>query len=73
MSKYYINICPYNGRDPEVHVEGCMYLFLADERYTPLIGDFPDCHGAIEEAKKLFPAADGCAYCCTECDHDRTW
>jgi len=73
MPKYYINWNPWNNREPEVHVEGCVYLGRADSRYIADLGDYPDCHPAVEYAKSIIPSADGCAFCCTECDHDRTW
>jgi len=73
VPKYYVNICPWNGREPEVHKEGCVYLKRADPRYTPMIGEYPNCFEAVAAAKMVIFSADGCAFCCPECDHDRTW
>lgn len=31
------------------------------------LGDFPSCHGAVIEAKKKYPRANGCFHCSKEC------
>lgn len=67
---YYINWCPWNGRDPEVHVTGCIYLRRADNRYVAFLGKYYDCKPAVEYAKQVLPNADGCAFCCPLCDTD---
>lgn len=67
---YYVNWCPWNGRDEEVHVAGCKYLARADRRYVVRLGYFFDCKPAVEYAKTVLPKADGCAFCCPLCDHD---
>ena len=67
MSKYYVNDHAQDSGDHEVHKEGCYYLSLIISK--TYLGEFLSCFGAIVEAKKTYPTADGCAYCSPLCNH----
>jgi len=67
MKKYYVNDHAQDSGDHEVHVETCSFLHLI-ERKTYL-GQFYSCHGAVEAAKKIYPTADGCAFCSPDCNN----
>lgn len=66
MSKYYVNNHAQASGDHEVHKEGCSWLNqVVSKNY---LGDFSSCSGAVTEAKKTYPTADGCAYCSPSCN-----
>jgi hypothetical protein len=33
------------------------------------LGEFSSCHGAVTLAKRTYNKADGCAFCCPQCNH----
>ncbi len=63
MASYYVNRRQQANGDNEVHVTGCSY-FPSDAQY---LGDYSSCHGAVAEAKRYYPRAIGCAFCCPAC------
>jgi hypothetical protein len=63
--KYYVNKHAQSNGDHEVHTENCRYLpGIADRMY---LGDYSSCKPAVDEAKKTYPAADGCKTCSPSC------
>lgn len=67
MALYYVNNNAQSSGDHEVHVSGCVWLAKAHS--TKYLGDFASCYGAVAEAKKYYSTADGCATCCSACNH----
>jgi len=65
MSYYYVNKNGQANGDHEVHVSGCSYMPLAENRIY--LGDFTSCRPAVTEAKKHYAQSDGCYYCCNDC------
>jgi hypothetical protein len=65
MAKYYVNENAQENGDHEVHEAGCSYMPKAENRYY--LGEFSSCQQAVAAAKKLYPTADGCYYCCPAC------
>ena len=65
MAKYYVNKNAQANGDHEVHKDGCSFMPHVDNR--KYLGEFDSCHGAVREAKKTYPTANGCYYCCNEC------
>ncbi|MFN3945840.1 MAG: hypothetical protein ACK4K7_13025 [Allosphingosinicella sp.] len=63
MQSYYVNRNQQSNGDHEVHVRSCRY-FPSSAQY---LGEFGSCHGAVLEAKRDYPRANGCAYCCPAC------
>jgi len=63
MANYYLNNNAQPNGDHEVHKEGCTWM-PGNRTY---LGDFASCHGAVAEAKRRQPRADGCATCCPDC------
>jgi hypothetical protein len=66
MDNYCVNRNAQENGDHEVHKMTCLYLPLA-EHQLPL-GYFNNCHEAVAAAKRYYSLADGCHYCCPECD-----
>lgn len=67
--RYYVNTNAQPNGDHEVHKEvGCPTP--ADPKNRKYLGDFSSCVGAVAEAKKHYPTADGCKHCSPEC-HSR--
>jgi hypothetical protein len=63
---YYVNEnAQWNG-DHEVHEISCREGASLKNRLH--LGAFDSCHGAVAEAKKTYPSADGCAFCCPDCN-----
>lgn len=63
--KYYVNNHAQPNGDHEVHNETCPYLpSVLSKNY---LGDFSSCKDAVEEAKRTYPTADGCATCSPSC------
>lgn len=56
-------------RDHEIHnvTTGCNHL--PDSNNQIDLGTHPSCVEALRAAKRMFPSADGCAYCCKPCNH----
>ncbi|MDD4910499.1 MAG: hypothetical protein PHR44_07485 [Candidatus Omnitrophica bacterium] len=65
MAQYCVNKQAQANGDHEVHNYSCNWLPEPENR-EPL-GNFASCHGAVQEAKRRYSRADGCAYCCPEC------
>ena len=67
MELYYVNKNAQPNGDHEVHKSNCVFLPTLENRQY--LGYFNDCHEAVKEAKKFYPyTADGCHYCCPDCD-----
>lgn len=64
MSSYYVNNDAQSNGDHEVHKEGCAWM-PSNRKY---LGEFASCRPAVQEAKKTYSLADGCHWCCPECD-----
>jgi hypothetical protein len=62
---YYVNRNSNDG-DHEVHRETCRYL--PAERNRIYLGEFSDCHDALEAARRHYRTADGCYHCARACD-----
>lgn len=65
MTRYYVNKNRQANGDHEVHKSGCDDM--PNEGNRLYLGTFDSCHGAVREAKKYYPTADGCFYCSREC------
>jgi len=70
LSVYYLNLTvKYEDgiEHYEVHRENCGWF--DDIKRAEKLGNFPDCHGAIREAKRRHPSwrIDGCKHCSPEC------
>ncbi len=63
--KYYVNTKEQVNGDHEVHEEGCIYMPGLENRR--LLGEFSNCHDAVNEAKKFLSQVNGCIYCSTPC------
>ena len=65
--KYYVNRHQQvgSGFNHEVHKLGCLWM-PSDAMY---LGEFDSSEDALREAKKTYPDADGCAFCCPEINH----
>jgi hypothetical protein len=66
MDIYYVNTKSQDNGDHEVHKLSCSFMPLPEHRL--FVGYFNNCHEALKEAKKTYPTADGCRYCCQECN-----
>lgn len=66
MKTYYVNTSPQANGDHEVHQDDCRFLPAFPNRKH--LGVFASCKGAVAEAKKTYPTADGCAFCSRDCN-----
>lgn len=67
MDAYYVNTNAQTNGDHEVHKTGCSFIPLPEHKL--FLGYFNNCHEAMVEARKTYPtSADGCHYCCPDCD-----
>ncbi len=67
MDAYCVNEIAQSDGDHEIHKMSC--LFIPEPEHRLLLGLFDNCQDAVNEAKKIFPmTADGCHFCCPECD-----
>ncbi len=65
--KYYVNNNAQSNGDHEVHNEICPYLpLIVSKTY---LGVFSNCKPAVQEAKKTYATADGCARCSPDCNN----
>lgn len=64
MALYRVNNNSQKNGDHEVHKFGCRYWPRTN--YINL-GDHPNCHSAVREAKKYYSKANGCYYCSRAC------
>lgn len=67
--KYFLNRREQEGREHEMHMEGCSHM-PAEKNLIPL-GVFVTMEDAMEKAKTIFPQVDGCYFCCRRLDSDR--
>lgn len=65
MASYYVNRRPEPNGDHEVHKSGCSQLPLVEDKQ--FLGDFVSCYGAMAEALRFYPTANGCAECAAQC------
>lgn len=65
MSRYYVNNNAQSNGDHEVHVEHCRWLQQARSKRD--LGDHGSCTTAVAAAKRIYPTANGCAYCAPAC------
>lgn len=63
--RYYVNKNAQSNWDHEVHTFTCARLPSEENRIY--LWDFESCWPAKQEAKKIYPNADGCAHCCLNC------
>ena len=68
LQEYYVNQHAQKNGDHEVHVSTCRYR--KEGRHMMYLGRYKDCADAITDARKLYPSADGCYFCCHDCDTD---
>lgn len=65
MASYYVNKTPQTNGDHEVHVANCVYIPGSSNR--EYLGEYSSCSPAVTEAKKKYPRANGCYFCCKPC------
>jgi len=65
MKKYYVNKHQQSNGDHEVHTESCVYLPAVGNR--DYLGEFSTCKPAVDKAKNIYSAADGCKTCSPDC------
>ena len=65
MPQYCVNTNSQSNGDHEVHRDGCSFLPNPENQHY--LGVFPTCGPAKAAARKIYPTADGCAYCCPDC------
>ena len=66
MPYYYVNKNAQANGDHEVHESGCGQGANPENRLG--LGYHATCRGAVAEAKRTYPRANGCAYCCPDCN-----
>lgn len=66
MPSYYVNRSPQPNGDHEVHVQSCSWLPLDVNRHY--LGEFTNCYGAVQEARKYYSQVNGCYYCARPCN-----
>lgn len=66
MAIYYVNKNAQANGEHKVHRSDCDYL--PNQKNRRYLGEFSNCAGAVQEAKKTYPTTDGCAYCSAECN-----
>ena len=65
MARYYVNKNAQSNGDHEVHKSGRSYM--PEENNRLYIGNFDNCHSAVQTAKAHYHQSDGCYYCSNEC------
>ncbi len=65
MALYYVNKNKQSNGDNEVHVSGCSYMPLEQNR--KYLGTYDSCSPAVSEAKRLGYNANGCYHCSKPC------
>lgn len=65
MSSYYVNKNMQANGDHEVHVSGCSFMPLAENRIY--LGEFSSCWEAVAAARQYYWQSNGCYYCCNAC------
>ena len=62
---YYVNRAPQPNGDHEVHTIEC--ASLPNEINRLYLGEFGNCDGAVEAARRHVPQVTGCAHCSEPC------
>jgi len=65
MRHYYVDKRAQLNGDHEVHTGSCGYLPVTENQLY--LGYFDSCAEAVKEARKIYPQADGCYFCCRAC------
>ncbi len=67
MPRFIVNKNAQANGDHEVHntTDGCSYM--PDTRNRKDLGTHAGCHGAVAEARTLYPQSNGCYHCCRAC------
>ena len=65
MANFYVNQNAQPNGDHEVHQDGCYWLSLVVN--SLYLGNFWTCWGAVMEAQRMYPRANGCAHCSPTC------
>lgn len=69
MPNYCVNTNAQNNGDHEVHnVDYGACHHLPEPRNRMPLGSHASCAGAVALAKRTYPTANGCAYCCAACN-----
>ncbi len=67
MAEYCVNILSQANGDHEVHnLLTCTRLPHPAHRL--LLGYYPTCLGALLQARRIYPTANGCAWCSLHCN-----
>lgn len=64
---YCVNKNPQETGEHEVHDVSCESPHLPKPENRIELGWHPDCHSALEEARRHYLNVDGCAECCASC------
>lgn len=63
LKRYWVNTRQLANGDHEVHEDECQYT-PSSRKY---LGWHPHCGGALVQARKTYPTANGCKRCCPSC------
>ena len=63
MNQYCVNNRPQSNGDYEVHRVG--YAYWPSDRTD--LGNHATCSSAVATAKRIYPRANGCAFCSSTC------
>lgn len=66
---YYVCTKSQKNGDYEVHLGSCQHK--PKSKNSIFLGFFISEQAAVEEAKKIYPSANGCSYCCPETNTDK--
>ena len=66
MARYCVNKNAQSNGDHEVHRDGCSYMPQAQNQLP--LGEHYTCVTAVAAAKRVYPSANGCAYCSSACN-----
>ena len=67
MDRYCVNKDAQTNGDHEVHKYSCQKLPSPSNRVD--LGIFSNDYAALAAARRLYPSADGCWYCCPDINH----
>ena len=65
MASYYVNNNAQTNGDHEVHVEGCYWFSLMNNK--TYLGEYYSCVPAVAKAKAYHRQTNGCKTCCPDC------
>lgn len=65
MPQYYVNKNSQANGDHEVHQAGCSHMPAPQNRLA--LGLHMNCSTAVQAARRVYPKANGCFYCCRAC------